>query len=395
MSKHNIREHYKLGGSSAERWINCTGSVALSATVPVPPSSPQAEEGTHAHELAEIAVTDFIEHKLNGSDPDARFQKVSAGYDDSMIEAALEYREVIWTKVLQHSITKKAFAVEDELVYDEGLGIGGFVDFWAAYVNDKGELAVPIVDFKYGYHEVAVKNNYQLMLYLLMVWKLLQENGKEPDVGIICIFQPRCSGEAWKEAKVSKKQLLSFEKKVVKAAKEIYVKKSTKLKVGSWCKWCPAQAVCPTYSKQLQEKSSLALIRHEKVELPKPDRLSDEALSKILLHREAIHSFLDACEAYGVTRYLEGVPVPGTKVVESKGRRGWVKDIEMVGAELKKAGVSFPYDKKLKTIAQISKLVPQQVVDSLTIVSEPRKVLVPEEDERPAIQNYIGMLKEK
>lgn len=49
-------KHAKLPPSSAERWINCPGSVALSAQLPPPGSSPYADEGTLAHAVAELKL---------------------------------------------------------------------------------------------------------------------------------------------------------------------------------------------------------------------------------------------------------------------------------------------------------------------------------------------------
>ena len=45
--------HAKLSPSAASRWLNCPGSVALCATLPTPPSTYYADEGTAAHALAE------------------------------------------------------------------------------------------------------------------------------------------------------------------------------------------------------------------------------------------------------------------------------------------------------------------------------------------------------
>lgn len=47
--------HAQLGPSGASRWMACPGSVRLSAGLP-DESSPFAEEGTKAHELAEICL---------------------------------------------------------------------------------------------------------------------------------------------------------------------------------------------------------------------------------------------------------------------------------------------------------------------------------------------------
>src|SRR5262245_24177460 len=58
---HSEREHALCSASSSSRWLNCPGSVGLGLTVPEPPKSEYAEEGTKAHELAERMLRDWLE----------------------------------------------------------------------------------------------------------------------------------------------------------------------------------------------------------------------------------------------------------------------------------------------------------------------------------------------
>lgn len=49
-------KHARCSASAAHRWINCPGSVALSDQCPDPGSSSYADEGTVAHNLAELKL---------------------------------------------------------------------------------------------------------------------------------------------------------------------------------------------------------------------------------------------------------------------------------------------------------------------------------------------------
>ena len=50
--------HAKLSASSSARWLNCTASVEQVSKYPNT-SSPAAMEGTAAHELGDICLSDF------------------------------------------------------------------------------------------------------------------------------------------------------------------------------------------------------------------------------------------------------------------------------------------------------------------------------------------------
>ena len=52
------KAHARLSPSAAVRWINCPGSVALSAVCPPAGSSDYADEGTAAHRLADALVAE-------------------------------------------------------------------------------------------------------------------------------------------------------------------------------------------------------------------------------------------------------------------------------------------------------------------------------------------------
>ncbi len=61
---HKARSHSILGGSSALRWVNCPGSVFYTKDLPPEAPSEAALEGTKAHELAEMALSDYLDHLI-------------------------------------------------------------------------------------------------------------------------------------------------------------------------------------------------------------------------------------------------------------------------------------------------------------------------------------------
>ena len=51
--------HAKLSASGSARWLSCTGSVKAESTLPNT-TTPYAMEGTAAHELADMCLSDGL-----------------------------------------------------------------------------------------------------------------------------------------------------------------------------------------------------------------------------------------------------------------------------------------------------------------------------------------------
>ena len=76
MGDHALRNHSTLSPSNAYQWMECTPSVILGLQFP-DPSSSAAEEGTLAHELAELKVRNyFFTHGFREAETERRNQEV-------------------------------------------------------------------------------------------------------------------------------------------------------------------------------------------------------------------------------------------------------------------------------------------------------------------------------
>ena len=392
---HGDRGHATLGGSSALRWTNCPGSVFYIKELPPQATTEAATEGTEAHELAEKVLKNFLDHKVDGVD-----LMIPAHDDADMLDAAIAYKDAIWTKVLEEMITGKAYGVEDQVTLDKDLEMFGYIDFWAVYIDDHGKRTGVIADFKYGFNKVSVEKNAQLAFYSCALREEMRSHGKDLDRVRAIIFQPRAYGcDPYKETQFTAKQLDEWKKKFYKAANSIFVEKKPTYKVGEWCRFCPAQAVCAKYNKELTAKTALKFADRSIDVLPTPDRLSDEQLVNILRNAEAIESFVSSCKKYAMARHIEGKPLTGMKVVETKGRRKWLDNEEEVIKSLKALGLTEITKEKLKGIGDIekqAKLLPNKDnvlrgMASLIQVSSGAKTLVPDEDSRP--EASIGVAK--
>ena len=88
--------HASLSPSSAHRWLTCSASVELCATLPKPESSRFAEEGTAAHEAAERAAAYAFGKITRGAHTRwvKRF-KPEQGDADEMLRHAADYAELL------------------------------------------------------------------------------------------------------------------------------------------------------------------------------------------------------------------------------------------------------------------------------------------------------------
>lgn len=245
----NGKLHAVFAPSAAKRWMTCVGSVALTKDLPEE-SSEYADEGTAAHTLASMCLTD---------QKDARAylgRRIAVGLrtfevDEEMADAVQTYVNVV-----------RGLAVNGELHVEQAVPIGhitgeegaeGTADAVVLAFND-GELIV--VDLKYGKGVyVSVERNEQTMLYALGALKKFELLGDWKRVRLF-ISQPRIS-EIPSEWDCSVEDLLAFSAEATEKAKlgtlalehrANWIGKDTSyLTPGDHCKntFCKARATCP------------------------------------------------------------------------------------------------------------------------------------------------------
>lgn len=403
---HKERTHSVMGGSRAAIYLNCTGYFSIIKDIPPQESSEHAEIGTLFHEMMEIVVEDFLQHKIEGTDPDIRAHLLKKeGVDDEMLSHIEECREAFWVKGLDKHITGKAYALEDRCIMDTigDIEIGGPIDAWVVYRDKKGQRAGLVVDWKYGYKYVKVEKNLQLLCYAISLREEFKRIGKPLDYVRAAIVQPRADGDLWREVKFSSKDLDKWLEKFRTVAEDVFLHKKIKFKAGDHCTWCPGNGICKTHAEHIQKHSSLKLARQD-AELPKPETLNDEQLVKILTYRDDITAFLKGCYSYALRKFKAGGTIEGFKVVEGTAKRKWRSNAEEIGAGLKKHGLSDPFrpiEPELRTITDIEKELKKlkgskdeadSILQNYTERGSVPEILVPDTDARPSIKTYSDLL---
>lgn len=395
-TSHGDRAHAQLGASGAYRWMACPGSVRLSAGLESTSSS-YAEEGTAAHELAEVCLN-------NGQDAiEWVDRRLPAKYGlfyvtGEMAEAVQVYIDYVRPFILaddqvqiEHRFDLAALGVDVPMF--------GTADC-VIYQPAKRKLIV--VDYKHGAGiAVEAEGSPQLRYYALGA--MLTMPATAIDSIEVVVVQPRAFHPAGpiRSETLDPFDIDMFRAELTEAAKRT-LELDAPLSAGDHCRWCPAHPVCPA-----QQSKALAVLESDFDTItvpPAPETLSTERISQILQAADGVENWLKAVRAHAYRIASEGGTVPGFKLVQGReGNRAWADEDDALLA-LALAGVPTEdlYTYKVITPAAAAKLVGKQAAKDLEayVARKPGvPTLVPESDKRPAIEggaaaDFVALISE-
>ena len=306
-------KHYPYSPSATERWFKCPGSVGKSIGL-ANRSSEYADEGTHAHEEAEL----LIKARLKGNTIVPR--RELRPYVQFCYEAAQQ---------------RQHYYIEETLTHPKHPNLGGTADFFA-FGNGK----LVIADLKYGIGvPVVALRNLQLLTYAVII---IDRFGLTLDSIVFHVFQPRVPGNEHTSWCPTIEEINHHRETIELVMKEDF------LSAGSHCRWCPAKTNCDAFSKLARTLAHEAFgSREELLELVDLAPAFNEALEEAKTKLLAMHE--------------NGVELPGHRVVERKCPRTWA-DREAALAEYGEGVLEVT----MLTPAQLSKKLEQDVPASLT-----------------------------
>lgn len=349
-----MTDHAKLSASGSHRWLACPGSVKAEEGLP-DRTSPQSEEGTKAHAIAEAL--------LNGA-PDV---------DVTGFEPVLEYVEYVT------SLAKaKQLFVEKRVDFSEWVPDGfGTCD---TIILDVISGDVDIVDLKYGKGlKIYADDNSQLKLYALGVVSNYGFILREITKITLHIVQPRLDHiSTWS---ITLEDLLTWGERVKELAQLALSENAPRVPGDSQCQWCKAKPTCPALLKRTQEVTLSEFDR-----LDNPDTLTDPQLRYALENKKLIVSWLDAVESLVYERLQNGGSFEGFKLVTGRTLRDWANpnDAEI---ELSRLVGDAAYEKKLLSVAKAEKLLGKkkaQALEHLVAKTEGAPRLAQDSDRRKA-----------
>lgn len=378
---HSERKHALLSASHAARWLACPPSARLEEkfkeTCGFQDSSVYAEEGTLAHEFAELSLR-MASGRISKVDYESALEALR-GHElySEEIEEQIEKYSTYVMEAFEHAKTvvpDPILFIEEKLdfshIVEEGFGTG-----------DSGIIAdgiMEVIDLKYGKGvKVEACENPQLKLYALGA---LHNYEMLYDIHTVrlTIVQPRIDNiVSWD---ISVRDLYKWAFEVVKPiAEKAYVGKGIQ-KAGEHCKFCSVKAMCNTLAQR-----NIALAKHE---FKDPQLLTEKQLIDVYKQIPMLVDWANSVGEFLFNKALAGEKVEGYKLVEAPSRRRWTNE-EDVQAKLKEEGYTEEQFNtvKLKGISDIEKLVGKKnfpaLMEGFVIKPQGNPILVPENDKRP------------
>ncbi len=344
--------HALLSPSGAKKWLSCAASLACEKDIPNT-SGKAAVLGTAMHTIAEMHLNQYIkgtalplEREVGAYVLDEGKGQIKALISPmkgavlitaDMIEQVRKYTD--YCKAIIDVATYAKLEMRVNLTEALHPGYEGVETFGTADLVAVQELAntdehmLIIGDLKTGRHRVEAKENKQLMLYALGVYRRLKRRYNITTVSLV-IFQPYAGGASEWDISVEGLELFAkFAQKRALLALDAYSRGKKNLKASDFkpsadgCQWCRFSEQCAARTKTVNAVLAEELEDDFALELT-PEQLVAE-YEKLPLLRQHI----DKVEKAMAAALHSGKKVPGYKLVEGRpGNRAW-KDAEKV-AEL-------------------------------------------------------------
>lgn len=347
---HAERDHAILSPSSAKRWINCTPS-ALLAEAAGSKTSVYAEEGTLAHEIAEYALTKYME---GGYDPiiddavplkDEHLENPLFGVD--MANFIREYCEFVIGEGYEMARADGAC----QMFLERKVDITDYApdSFGSVDVTLESYRTIHIIDLKYGAGvKVFADHNEQMMLYALGALKAAMS----PNITNIRMTIAQVRLDHYDTFEMSKGELLDWAEKVLKPAAKMAIQGIGKQVIGSWCGFCPVKAQCRAH------RDAILADFEEK---PEPLLLSDEEIVDLIGKIDTYKSWIESVNKYVYDRAIQGHKWEGYKLVAGRSSRVITDEAKVRQELLNEFLEDEVLNIKLKGIGDLEKLLGKKV----------------------------------
>ena len=367
-----MSDHAKvLPCSSSGRWMACPPSAVLNSNIKEK-TNICSIEGSCAHELADYKVKVFLGNEMQDPRENLSF------YDSEMEKHTDGYVQFIEEYGKDADLIKTEERLDLSDYIPEGFGTADCI-----IIKDN---TLTVMDLKYGAGVlVEAENNPQLMCYGLGA---ISAFGHIYDIKkvVLIIYQPR--RESCLEWEISAEDLKAWGENTLKPRAQLAYKGEGEFCPSeNTCRFCKVKETCRARAEFYLEMA--------KMEFKPPVELSNKEIAEVLTKADGLAAWAADVKEYALNQALEGKRYTGFKLVEGRSVRKYT-DEARVAEIVKQAGYD-PYDKKIKGITAMTKLLGSKFNDILgNFITKPsgKPILVPEGDKRDEITNVKNEFKE-
>ena len=358
-----------VGGSTAKRVINCPGSVKLVQKMPPQPSSKYAEQGTLLHNI----ISEYLERD---NVPLQSFvdEKFTTTLMEEKILPALQLLEAI------DPTNELVYKVESRVGFGDLLpGVFGSTDL----LGRIGSRAI-VLDWKFGDGVVvSAEENEQLMFYAAAAMRTPETAwvfDGATEIELIIVQPP-----GMRRWVTTKERIAQFERELVRAVKTAQLPDAP-LAQGDHCRWCAAKPICPQMTGAVDRALKQQIIN-----------LDVDTLGQYLKNADLLEEWIKDLRALAFGLLEKNVQVPGYKLVSKQARRKWANE-ESAKQALLSLGLkeSVVVETSIMSPAQAEKALKKrfsELPEGLIKSESSGTTLAPVEDDRPAVQSFVGLSK--
>ena len=342
--------HAILSASGSKRWLTCTPSARLEATLPEQKRGSNAfdfsQEGTMAHSLAEIKLRHHFEQ--------IGIEEYEREYD--IIKNTPYYNDDFEANVDNYVLYVRSQVGEgDTPLFEQRVDFSDWVPdgFGTADVVILSKHSIRVIDLKFGKGvPVSALDNTQLRLYALGAYSKFKEEYPGITEVNYTIHQPRLDSISTDGTTITK--LVDWANYFVKPKAKKAWSGAGEFIPGDHCQFCRAKAQCRARSDFNTE-----LARQE---FKAPPLLTEEELSDVLGKAQNLRTWVNDVEEFALERAIEKEIIPpGFKLATSITHRK-ISDHALAAVVLVEKGMPSEViwePPKLKSIASLEKLGPK------------------------------------
>lgn len=339
-----MNTHAMLAPSSAARWVQCAGSVIMSACYPQEESD-TSREGTLAHAVASALLMG---------------QPVPPDATEEMLDGAETYVDAIRATIPNGLPLVVESRVDCTSVHPDNWGTPD------TYAIDYDKRRLYVFDYKFGHRHVEVFENWQLIDYAIGVREVARK--ARPDVTfddvVLVVIQPRSYHRdgpvrSWT---LNKDDALPYQRRLRDAANAA-MQPDAVTTTGDECRDCPARHACPAL-----QSAAYAAVEFSGVNIPfdmLPGALGRE-LSVMQSAADLLKARISGLENEVLGTIKRGVIVPGWMTEQGSGREKWARPIDEILALGEMMGVSVSKPSAITPKQAIKAGIPAAVVAGYT-----------------------------